>query len=170
MVARDMKVTILVRHTNDDSLRASRLSVLVRRERLASSTIPHCATSAIRSGDAASEPMYDELVEMMYKHSRHRNGNLARQIRQHVSRTIFCPPPRNRDKFTTSSPLVMIDGSGKRVCGSNVSRAVSPERCPITSSLIEAKPQLFLHRGLWAGRHRMARRHELTSNGAVSGG
>ena len=35
MVARDMKVTILVRHTNVDSLRASRLSVLVRRERLA---------------------------------------------------------------------------------------------------------------------------------------
>ena len=31
---------------------------------------PVCAPSAIRSGDAAAEPMYDELVEMMYKHSR----------------------------------------------------------------------------------------------------
>ena len=30
----------------------------------------HCATSAIRSGDATAEKMYDELVEMMYKHSR----------------------------------------------------------------------------------------------------
>ena len=32
--------------------------------------LKHCATSAIRSGDAMAEKMYDELVEMMYKHSR----------------------------------------------------------------------------------------------------
>ena len=31
--------------------------------------LKHCATSAIQSGDDA-EAMYDELVEMMYKHSR----------------------------------------------------------------------------------------------------
>jgi CsoR family transcriptional regulator, copper-sensing transcriptional repressor len=30
----------------------------------------HCASSAIRSGEAEAEAMYDELVEMMYKHSR----------------------------------------------------------------------------------------------------
>ena len=31
----------------------------------------HCATSAIRGGDdAAAEAMYDELVDMMYKHAR----------------------------------------------------------------------------------------------------
>ena len=31
----------------------------------------HCATQAIREGDAErSERMYDELVEMMYKHAR----------------------------------------------------------------------------------------------------
>jgi CsoR family transcriptional regulator, copper-sensing transcriptional repressor len=30
----------------------------------------HCAASAIRSGDAEAEEMYDELVEMMYRHSR----------------------------------------------------------------------------------------------------
>jgi CsoR family transcriptional regulator, copper-sensing transcriptional repressor len=30
----------------------------------------HCASTAIRSGDAEAEQMYDELVEMMYKHSR----------------------------------------------------------------------------------------------------
>lgn len=30
----------------------------------------HCATSAIRSGDASAEEMYDELVELMYKHAR----------------------------------------------------------------------------------------------------
>ncbi len=33
--------------------------------------LKHCATSAIRSGDPdAAESMYDELVEMMHKHSR----------------------------------------------------------------------------------------------------
>ena len=32
--------------------------------------LKHCATSAIRSGDAEAESMYDELVDMMYKHSR----------------------------------------------------------------------------------------------------
>ena len=32
--------------------------------------LKHCATSAIQSGDATAEKMYDELVEMMYKHSR----------------------------------------------------------------------------------------------------
>ena len=32
--------------------------------------LKHCATSAIRSGEAEAEAMYDELVEMMYKHSR----------------------------------------------------------------------------------------------------
>ncbi|MBL0172228.1 MAG: metal-sensitive transcriptional regulator [Gemmatimonadaceae bacterium] len=32
--------------------------------------LKHCATSAIRSGDARAEIMYDELVEMMYTHSR----------------------------------------------------------------------------------------------------
>jgi DNA-binding FrmR family transcriptional regulator len=32
--------------------------------------LKHCATSAIRSGDETAERMYDELVEMMYKHSR----------------------------------------------------------------------------------------------------
>jgi DNA-binding FrmR family transcriptional regulator len=32
--------------------------------------LKHCATSAIRSGEADAEAMYDELVEMMYKHSR----------------------------------------------------------------------------------------------------
>jgi CsoR family transcriptional regulator, copper-sensing transcriptional repressor len=30
----------------------------------------HCAGSAIRAGDAEAEAMYDELVDMMYKHSR----------------------------------------------------------------------------------------------------
>jgi DNA-binding FrmR family transcriptional regulator len=30
----------------------------------------HCATAAIRSGGADAEPMYDELVEMMYRHAR----------------------------------------------------------------------------------------------------
>jgi len=30
----------------------------------------HCAATAIRSDDAAAEAMYDELVEMMYTHSR----------------------------------------------------------------------------------------------------
>jgi CsoR family transcriptional regulator, copper-sensing transcriptional repressor len=32
--------------------------------------LKYCATSAIKSGDADAEAMYDELVEMMYKHSR----------------------------------------------------------------------------------------------------
>ncbi|MHB1225612.1 MAG: metal-sensitive transcriptional regulator [Gemmatimonadaceae bacterium] len=32
--------------------------------------LKHCATSAIRSGEADAEAMYDELIEMMYKHSR----------------------------------------------------------------------------------------------------
>ena len=32
--------------------------------------LKHCATSAIRSGADEANAMYDELVEMMYKHSR----------------------------------------------------------------------------------------------------
>jgi CsoR family transcriptional regulator, copper-sensing transcriptional repressor len=32
--------------------------------------LKHCAASAIRSSDADAEAMYDELVEMMYRHSR----------------------------------------------------------------------------------------------------
>ena len=32
--------------------------------------LKHCASTAIRSGDAHAEAMYDELVEMMYRHSR----------------------------------------------------------------------------------------------------
>jgi DNA-binding FrmR family transcriptional regulator len=32
--------------------------------------LKHCAATAIRSDDVAAEAMYDELVEMMYKHSR----------------------------------------------------------------------------------------------------
>jgi CsoR family transcriptional regulator, copper-sensing transcriptional repressor len=32
--------------------------------------LKHCATSAIKSNEADAEAMYDELVEMMYKHSR----------------------------------------------------------------------------------------------------
>ena len=32
--------------------------------------LKHCASSAIRSGDGDAESMYDELIEMMYKHSR----------------------------------------------------------------------------------------------------
>jgi DNA-binding FrmR family transcriptional regulator len=33
--------------------------------------LKHCATAAIRSGDAAqADAMYDELIELMYKHSR----------------------------------------------------------------------------------------------------
>ena len=33
--------------------------------------LKHCATTAIRSGDeGAAEGMYDELIEMMYKHAR----------------------------------------------------------------------------------------------------
>ncbi len=30
----------------------------------------HCATSAIKSGEDEASAMYDELVDMMYKHSR----------------------------------------------------------------------------------------------------
>jgi DNA-binding FrmR family transcriptional regulator len=32
--------------------------------------LKHCATAAIRQGDGKADAMYDELVEMMYKHSR----------------------------------------------------------------------------------------------------
>jgi DNA-binding FrmR family transcriptional regulator len=32
--------------------------------------LKHCASTAIRSSDAEAEAMYDELVEMMFKHSR----------------------------------------------------------------------------------------------------
>ena len=32
--------------------------------------LKHCAASAIKSGEGEAEAMYDELVEMMYKHSR----------------------------------------------------------------------------------------------------
>ena len=32
--------------------------------------LKHCASTAIRKGDGDAEGMYDELVEMMYKHSR----------------------------------------------------------------------------------------------------
>jgi CsoR family transcriptional regulator, copper-sensing transcriptional repressor len=32
--------------------------------------LKHCATSAIKSSSAEAESMYDELVDMMYKHSR----------------------------------------------------------------------------------------------------
>jgi CsoR family transcriptional regulator, copper-sensing transcriptional repressor len=32
--------------------------------------LKHCAASAIRASDTDAESMYDELVEMMYKHSR----------------------------------------------------------------------------------------------------
>jgi DNA-binding FrmR family transcriptional regulator len=32
--------------------------------------LKYCATSAIRSGPDEAEAMYDELVDMMYKHSR----------------------------------------------------------------------------------------------------
>ena len=32
--------------------------------------LKHCARSAIRSSDAEAHAMYDELVDMMYKHSR----------------------------------------------------------------------------------------------------
>ena len=32
--------------------------------------LKHCATSAIKSSDSDAEAMYDELVEMMFKHSR----------------------------------------------------------------------------------------------------
>lgn len=32
--------------------------------------LKHCATTAIRAGEPEASAMYDELVEMMYKHSR----------------------------------------------------------------------------------------------------
>lgn len=32
--------------------------------------LKHCATSAIKSSDGDAEAMYDELVDMMFKHSR----------------------------------------------------------------------------------------------------
>lgn len=32
--------------------------------------LKHCATDAIRQGDEAAEEMYDELVDMMYRHVR----------------------------------------------------------------------------------------------------
>jgi len=32
--------------------------------------LKHCATSAIRTGEDEANAMYDELVDMMYKHSR----------------------------------------------------------------------------------------------------
>jgi DNA-binding FrmR family transcriptional regulator len=32
--------------------------------------LKHCASSAIRSSDADAEAMYDELLDMMFKHSR----------------------------------------------------------------------------------------------------
>jgi CsoR family transcriptional regulator, copper-sensing transcriptional repressor len=32
--------------------------------------LKHCATQAIRSGEGGAEQMYDELVDMMYKHIR----------------------------------------------------------------------------------------------------
>jgi len=32
--------------------------------------LKHCASSAIRSGEQEASAMYDELVDMMYKHSR----------------------------------------------------------------------------------------------------
>ena len=32
--------------------------------------LKHCASTAIRASDSDAEAMYDELVEMMYRHSR----------------------------------------------------------------------------------------------------
>ena len=32
--------------------------------------LKHCATAAMKAGPAEAEPMYDELVELLYKHSR----------------------------------------------------------------------------------------------------
>ena len=32
--------------------------------------LKHCATAAIESGPETAEPMYDELVELVYRHSR----------------------------------------------------------------------------------------------------
>ena len=32
--------------------------------------LKHCATTAIRGGESEAEAMYDEIVELMYKHNR----------------------------------------------------------------------------------------------------
>ena len=32
--------------------------------------LKHCATTAIRQGESEAEAMYDEIVELMYKHNR----------------------------------------------------------------------------------------------------
>ena len=32
--------------------------------------LKHCATAALKGGPDSAEPMYDELVELMYRHSR----------------------------------------------------------------------------------------------------
>jgi DNA-binding FrmR family transcriptional regulator len=32
--------------------------------------LKHCATAAIKHGDARAEAMYDELLELVYKHLR----------------------------------------------------------------------------------------------------
>jgi len=32
--------------------------------------LKHCAATAIRSGESEAEAMYDEIVELMYKHNR----------------------------------------------------------------------------------------------------
>lgn len=32
--------------------------------------LKHCATAAIRGGEESADAMYDELVELMYKHAR----------------------------------------------------------------------------------------------------
>jgi len=32
--------------------------------------LKHCATSAIQAGEPTASTMYDELVDMLYKHSR----------------------------------------------------------------------------------------------------
>jgi DNA-binding FrmR family transcriptional regulator len=32
--------------------------------------LKHCASTAIRAGDAQADAMYDELVELVYRHGR----------------------------------------------------------------------------------------------------
>lgn len=32
--------------------------------------LKHCATAAIRAGEPSAEAMYDELIELMYRHAR----------------------------------------------------------------------------------------------------
>jgi DNA-binding FrmR family transcriptional regulator len=32
--------------------------------------LKHCAASAIRAGDESAEPMFDELIDLMYRHVR----------------------------------------------------------------------------------------------------